>query len=132
MRTLAVFFLMAAAGCHVPIGFDPALYPPARRATGTTAYVSLAAASLQGELLEVRDTALVLRTVDSIVLVLTSRTTSLDFEDHRRRRRVHDSLTAEEREKLRLLSRYPQGIPPAALAQLLADRGQTTLKVIDK
>lgn len=132
MRTLALASLLALAACHVPWGVTPESYPPARRAAGTTAYVTMTTGRVEGELLEVRDTALVLRTRDRIVLVLTSQAQQLDFEDLRRHKRVHDSLTSRDRERLRLLSRYPQGIPPGVMQQILADRRQTEPIVIDR
>jgi len=132
MRTIALACLLPLVACHIRMGADPAMYPPARRAAGTTAYATMRSGAIQGELLEVRDTALVLRTADRIVLLLTAQAQHLDFEDMRRNRRVNDSLTGTDRERLRLLSRYPQGIPPAALTELLSHRGQTALVIVNE
>lgn len=130
MSRIAIAALLGMAACHVPLGTRTETYPPAHRAAGTIAFVATQTDSIQGELLEVRDTALVVRTVDRVVLVSTSRARSMDFEDHRRRGRINDSLSEHDRQRLRLLSRYPRGIPATAMTRILAARGQTELVVM--
>ena len=83
---------------------------------------------VSGELLEVRDTAFVLLSGDAIVLVPKFAIEESNF----RGLDVHRGaeLTGEVLEQHRLLSRFPMGMPPAALRSLLRQSGQSELKVI--
>jgi len=83
---------------------------------------------VSGELLEVSDTAFVLQSGDVVVLVPRVDIDESNFrglETHR-----GAELTGEVVEQHRLLSRFPMGMPPAALRSLLRQSGQSELKVI--
>lgn len=131
MRRLHWIALFFAGACVARYGPEPASYPPANRAAGTVAHIIVGRDTVRGELLEVRDTALVVLTLDRVVLVLDGAMRSLRFDDLRRREPL-SALSPSERERLRLLSRFPQGIPPAALTAILESRRQSALTVIDQ
>ena len=83
---------------------------------------------VSGELLEASDTAFVMQTGDAIVLVPKFAIDESNF----RGLEVHRGaeLTGELLEQHRLLSRFPMGMPPAALRSLLRQSGQSELRVI--
>lgn len=83
---------------------------------------------VSGELLEASDTAFVMQTGDAIVLVPKFAIDESNF----RGLEVHRGaeLSGELLEQHRLLSRFPMGIPPAALRSLLRQSGQSELRVI--
>jgi hypothetical protein len=84
-------------------------------------------ADLRGELLEVRDTAIVVLTATEVALV--------PFRAIRNMRLPNERLSyggglpsTNVRERLRLLSRFPVGIPSGQLTRLLQARGQETIR----
>jgi len=103
-------------------------FAPARQPAGVAVTLRLkGGATGQGELLAVQDTALVVLVQDTVMLVpyrvlqagrfaqvgeLTETPPTKDFAG-----------------KLRLVSRFPQGLTPEMLARLLAAYGQSELKV---
>lgn len=115
----------------IRMGARPERYPPANRASGTIAHIIAERETIRGELLEVRDSALLVLTADRLVLVRDRGMSSLQFNDMKRREPL-SILSLEERERLRLLSRFPQGIPAAALATILEHHRQTAPTVIDR
>ncbi|MFN2565624.1 MAG: hypothetical protein ABR499_11565, partial [Gemmatimonadaceae bacterium] len=70
MKTrLGILWLLALAGCVIRFGPHAGRYDPAARASGTAATVSTATLQVAGELLEVRDTGLVVLTGTHVTLV---------------------------------------------------------------
>jgi len=130
MNRLAPIVAIFLSACVIHAGPGPDTYPPAHSAAGVTASLVSATTRIEGELLEARDTALVILTHDQIVLVPFSAIDSGGFD--------HSSVAVghrkrplwEDFESIRLLSRYPQGIPPDALRRILADKGQDFLAFI--
>ena len=125
----AVAALLLAAGCH--IGPQAKHHAPALRATGASVTVTTAIGHISGELLELRDTALVVLAAQ-VTLVPIRAIEQAAFSDTRLTMDRRYALRPEEREELRLLGRYPYGIPAAAMAKLLASRGQTSILVVDR
>ena len=123
----ALMAMMLLSACVIHAGPGPDSYPPAHSAAGVSAYLDLGTSRLDGELLEARDTALVILTRDHVMLVPFSTIDSGTF--------AHSSVAIghgrkpfwNDFESIRLLSRYPQGIPPEALRRILADKRQDVL-----
>jgi hypothetical protein len=130
MKRLAPIVAILLSACVIHTGPGPDTYPPAHSAAGVTASLVSATTRIEGELLEARDTALVILTQDQVVLVPFSTIDSGTFAHssalvgHRRK------PLWEDFEPIRLLSRYPQGIPPDALRRILADKRQDFLVFI--
>ncbi len=107
-------------------------FAPARQPQGvaTTFWLLRGSAPAQGELLALQDTALVVLVQDTVTLV--------PYRVLHAGRFAHvGDLTEIPPAKgfaarLRLISRFPQGLTPEMLARLLAAYGQSTLKVIAK
>lgn len=118
--------VLAALACQ--LGGRVNKFAPAKQPAGVAVTVWLRGGGTgEGELLAVQDTALVVLAQDTVTLVpyrvlqagrfaqvgeLTELPPTHDFAG-----------------KLRLVSRYPQGLTPEMLARLLAAYGQPALKV---
>ena len=127
----ALALLAATLSCHV----GPSIhnFEPAASAHGVQAYLRLGkhGTKVEGELLAVRDsTLLVLRDGERVAVVPIRLIRSARFEkvdvlmDSNR-------LRADDRERLRLFSRFPAGLTPELEAQLLAVYGQTAADQVD-
>ncbi|HEY2853611.1 MAG TPA: hypothetical protein VGJ18_12235 [Gemmatimonadaceae bacterium] len=127
MKRLAPIVMMLLTACVIHAGPGPDSFPPAHSAAGLSASFVLATSRVNGELLEVRDSALVILTHDRVVLVPFSTIDSGSFAHSRIAVGHGQKLVGDDFESIRLLSRYPQGIPPEALRRILADKGQDVL-----
>jgi hypothetical protein len=121
--------VLAAGGC-IKIGKGAETFPVAISPSGVETTLSLRSeATITGELLEVRDTALVLRRGTEVVLVPNASILSVRFQgvDFRTQ-----SMTPVQigRSDFRLLSRYPSGISPAVMAELLLASGRPEPTVV--
>lgn len=103
-------------------------FPPAQSAAGIAADIRLRKGRVQGELLEVQDSALVLVTT-------AGRVTLIQFDVIRQGKfgqkgwlidLTNDVPVAE----LRSLSRYPSGLTPELRARVLSAYGQTEIEVV--
>lgn len=121
--------LLAVTACHVGPSLDK--FEPAHQPDGVRVRLNLGhRRSVTGELLALQDTALVVRdsgiTLVPLRLVNSGsapgRGTAVDW--------VGGQLTGRTRERLRLMSRFPQGVTPGQLAALLAAYGVDSLKVL--
>ncbi len=83
-----------------------------------------------GELIGVQDTALLIREASVIELVPLASIRRAAATASGSRASFSRRPTPETRERLRLLSRYPGGVTPELLRQLLDAYGQTELKVL--
>lgn len=125
----ARFYLLFAAalavtGCVRQIGQSVDQYPIANSPEGVAATVLFRTeGSIAGELLEVRDTALVLRRGTEVLLVPNAAvaTVRLDGAGFGTRSMTPDQFRQRQ---LHLLSRYPSGITPAVMAALLSASGK--------
>ncbi|HEY3220572.1 MAG TPA: hypothetical protein VGJ80_07570 [Gemmatimonadales bacterium] len=127
-RFIVLSTLILAAACyHGPSlqDFGPALWPQ-----GINADLQLDSISVEGELLEVQDSSL-------IVLTYLSKVVSVPVRSIQRGRfgKLGDLLPPDIDQKsalakLRNFSRFPAGLPPELRARLLAAYGQTAVDVV--
>lgn len=114
---------LAAAGCVVPVGRGEP--PSARTAAGADVSLQTRAGVLAGELLETRDTALLVLSPERRVLLVP-------FSAVQRGAAAGSGVFARGGQapgprrlaRIRMLSRYPQGVPEPLLRRLLALHGQ--------
>jgi hypothetical protein len=119
--------VLATVACQV--GGTVETFAPANRPAGVAVDLTLQGGrKTRGELLAVEDTALVVLAQDSVTLVSYGAIFEWRFSqvDALLQRPPAPDLAT----KLRLLSRFPQGLTPALLARLLAAQGQAALKVV--
>lgn len=125
-------FTLTMSACVTRVGQHAGNMESTYRASGSPALVFGAANTVDGELLEVRDSAYVILTPTEVVLVPLRVVDSARFVDRGKRVTRYKDLTPEQREVLRLISRYPPGMPDAATEQLLAARKQTAMRVFER
>jgi hypothetical protein len=129
VRLIVIATAVLLAGCR--IGGQAKDFAPAKRATGALATVTTGTTTVNGELLEFRDSALVVLAAQ-LTLVPMRAIQKAQFSDTRVIIESRYALRESEREELRMLARYPYGVPAVALSKLLASKGQTTIMVIDR
>ena len=102
-------------------------FPPARTPKGVTGQVKTTRADYTVELIEVRDAGIVILSAQTLRFIPFSAITSSRFDD------IGDSISNRNapspkvRERLRLLSRFPPGLTPEMLQNLLTAHAQTQL-----
>jgi hypothetical protein len=106
--------------------FRPAMSP---RGVEVTVFVRGRGGTASGELLEVRDTALLVMRFERVALVPAAEIRRISARGYFVPR-TRPALNAGARARLRLVSRYPAGLSEEALRQLLASTGQTEVEVI--
>jgi hypothetical protein len=137
---VAALFTVPLHGCS-HIGPRIEEFAPARGPEGVRAQVELADNNLSGELLAVRDDGLLLRvaapgddpTVDQpLILVPYSLIEEASFAQLTPRSMIAEGERPNEKvtERLRLLSRFPQGLSDELIKGLLAAYGQQELEVL--
>jgi len=124
-RASAVFIVCwGAVACYV--GPNVARFAPATGPRGIAVDLRLDSAQVQGELLEVQDSALLVLRADRVVLV---RLAAIHVGNFAQRGTLVVNggfvIGSKEAAKARLLSRYPAGLTPAIKTRLLAAYGQT-------
>ena len=142
LATLTLMVVLMTGCTLATVGSGLGSYPSASWPEGATVRVRLARASYDGQLLETRaDAILILSSTRSetrsgntvqvpetvVRLVPFDRIESVQFQrgsTFEGRRWLPDD--AESRERFRLLSRFPQGLTPELLQQVLKMYGQTT------
>ena len=129
MKRFALPALLLLASCR--LGTQAKDFPPALRTTGVAASVRTGSTTVDGELLELRDSALVVL-ANQLTLIPVRAIQRAQFSDTRVIVESRYALRPEERQELRMLARYPYGIPDAALAKLLASKGQTAIVVVER
>jgi hypothetical protein len=123
-RAIAPALTLIVAGCYfgqTAARFEPALGP---RGVSTTITTQVGK-SVTGELLEVGDEGLRVDTAEGVALVPYAILRDGAFAQTGIRIQGGHAPGASTREKLRLLSRFPQGLSPALLKTLLEAHGQT-------
>ena len=117
---------LVAAGCV--IGPSDRTFKPAISPAGVEARLRFRKGEMRGELIEVRDSGLVVAPPADVVFVPFTAIRAATF--------AQTGLTPapgipgpQVRERLRLLSRFPNGLPPDQLERFLASRGRQTLRV---
>ena len=127
--TLAVMAAAALAAAACIVG--PALenFPPAQSPHGISLDLRLENGRVQGELLEVRDSAYVILHAGRVTLV-PYRRVRVALMPAGTVDALNTAPTPAIRERLRLLSRFPQGLTPEIEQRLLETLGQPSLEVI--
>ena len=124
MRPLTLLVLGISLLCGCQVGTQAKNYPPATGPAGAIVNIELSDKSkLSGELLAVEPTSLLLRIPEVVRVPLaqvrSGRAPKVGFDG---------KLTGNSRERLRLISRYPQGVNPELEAQLLQAYGQAEVR----
>ena len=130
-RTCSVILVAALAACSV--GTSAKQFEPAGKPGGAEVALDFGRRRLplQGELLAVEDSALVVLHSDSVARVPLSVIRSGQLVPRGSRATfIRGRLSENMRERFRLLSRYPDGLSPELLQRLLAAYGQTDVLVI--
>ena len=124
---IALVAWLGLTGCHV--GPRPESFLPAQHPEGVAARLVTRSRQVRGEVLVVQDTALIVRGGDSLYFVPVAairQGTFLPVNEAEIRRGSFVRKLAG-RERLRLVSRYPQGLSVDRLQALLAAYGQQAL-----
>jgi hypothetical protein len=106
------------------VGPSTRTFTPAKRPQGIEADLRLKGARVQGELLEVQDTALLVLRADRVVLVPLRVIKAGRFRNGGALV-WNGQASRGTLPRLRLLSRFPAGLTPEVRARLLALYGQT-------
>ena len=124
-RVLAASLVCAGAGCM--IGGKPERYQPAAAPEGVSATVALRGERFDVELLALDDTALIVRRLNVTPPVAYVRYASIRGAKFNQVGILETGRPpdARVREKLRLVSRFPQGLSADLLRELLTLHGQT-------
>ena len=102
-------------------------FPPAHTPKGVTGHVVTSRTDYTAELIEVRDSGIVILAARTFRFVPYSAIASSRFDG------VGDSISnrktpsSKSRERLRLVSRFPQGLTPELLQKILSANAQTEL-----
>lgn len=126
---IALVAWLGLSGCHV--GPRPESFPPAQRPEGVAARLVTRSRQVRGEVLVVQDTALIVRG-DSLYFVPVAVIREGTFHAMREAeiRRGAFVRKRDGRERLQLVSRFPQGLTADRLQALLAAYGQRSLVVV--
>ena len=128
MRRVALAATIGLTACVVRVGNGLAEFEPTYRVEGVSGAVGLPARQVQGELLELRDTAIVMLAENRVVLIPNRVIVLVSFPS------IRDAngwpLRAAARDQLRLVSRFPYGMPPEAAQRLLQAKGQDSIAVV--
>lgn len=128
MFLVAALGFVAAAASSCFTGPSVGGFRPATTPHGVESRIQLRQTVVRGELLEVRDTAYVLLDESGVLLVPYSAVHEARFEG------VVSYLGGAPggvtSERLRLVSRYPHGMPAGVLQSLLAEVHQSELRVV--
>ena len=127
MFGISVACLSLTAACH--FGMTAKKFPPAQGPQGVTMRLSTAQGEFSGELIEVREAGIVIlsnRKLQLLPYVTIYSSEADNVESHYTISQGH-APEPDVREYLRLLSRFPQGLTPELLQQLLQTCDQTDL-----
>ncbi len=128
---IALVAWLGLYGCHV--GTRPESFPPAQRPEGVAARIVIRNhPPLRGEVLVVQDTALIVRGGDSLYFVPVAIIKEATFPKvlEAEIRRGAFVRKRDGRERLQLVSRFPQGLSDDRLQAVLAAYGQRALVVV--
>ena len=124
-------FVLICATVAAACSFGPRIagFGPAQAPNGVSVKVTTGADDIAGELIEIRDAGLVVLTRGSgkLRLIPYAEIRSANFEQVGSLVHGGSPPTPENHERLRLLSRFPQGMSPDVLRTLLQQAGQTEL-----
>ena len=118
---------LALAACFTGPAADH--YATALTPAGVQIRADVGRDDVRGELLETRDSGIVVLAANAITLIPFTAIHTITLAQERTGY-SGGVPTPAVRERLRLLSRFPVGLPPDQLARLLAARGQRSLRVL--
>ena len=126
---LLTLVMLACLSNGCSFGMTAAKYPPAQGPSGVIMRVKTAQGNVSGELIEVRDAGIVVLANQKLRLlpytvILSSEVDRTDSGYAISQRTVPKP---DVQARLRLLSRFPQGLAPDLMRQLLDTYGQTEL-----
>lgn len=122
--------LVIVLGCSV--GTHAGSFEPAQSGAGISVVIRTDAGGPGAELLEVQDTALLVVAANRVTLVPFRVMTEVRVHQREHLNFGREGPSLRQREELRLVSRYPQGVSATLLERLLAAYGQTELVVIER
>ncbi len=125
---VSLLIVLVFGGCHV--GPGPENYAIAHRATGVTTSITMSVSGVSGELLEVRDSGLVVLSAARVLLVPYRSIQRATFEQLDVSIGGGQPPSDEGRGILRTASRFPQGLNAELERRLLAALGQSELQVM--
>ena len=131
MKNSALMILVGlgcfANGCS--FGMTAKKFPPALSAKGVTMRVVTDQRTVSGELIEVRDTGIVILADQKMQLLPYSSMVTANAEGIGSSLKIDGRRTPdpEVHDRLRLLSHFPQGLSPQLLQEFLGRYGQTAL-----
>ena len=126
---LMVFVLLLCMPYGCRYGMSASKFPVARTANGVTIQITTEQRRFEGELIEVRNDGILMLVQQKLRFVPynsinSSLVSNTKLGNELRGRRAPNALA---RDQLRLISRYPQGLSPELLQQLLTLHGQTEI-----
>jgi len=127
---IALVAWLGLSGCHV--GPRPESFLPAQHPEGVAARLVTRSLEVRGEVLVVQDTALIVRDGDSLYFIPVAVIREGTFPAMREAeiRRGAFVRKRDGRERLQLVSRFPQGLSDDRLQAVLAAYGQRALVVV--
>ena len=130
MRPLLMLLLVLLAACQV--GTKPKAFAPAVTPNGVTATIrTVQGTTVTGELLAVEDSALLVwRTGSAMARVPLDAVREASFAQLRVAIDRGYAMSRDDREQLRLTSRFPQGIRDDTMARLLEASGAQAVEVV--
>lgn len=117
------------AGCQV--GPRAENHPAPHSPRGSPVMVEHEAGRFRGELLEVRDDGLLVWSERRVLFVQYARIRTADFTFVGVSLRGGTGPSDRQRERLRLVSRFPYGLAPGPLSELLEASSQTAVDELD-
>ena len=129
MHYLTALLVLACLMNSCRHGMTAEKFPPAQSPKGATVRVTTDQRQFTGELIEVRAAGLVVLTEQILRLLPYNAILSSRIEHANRRYGIKSRRAPEPevRDRLRLLSRFPYGLTPELLDELLRAYGQTQL-----
>lgn len=119
MKHVSLYVILALATTSCAVGQKTTNFAVAQQPAGVATTLELGRTVMRGELLAVEDNALIVLSDQQITRVPYTSIRKATFAQTRVSIRDY-VVTNADRDKLRLLSRYPQGLTPALLRSLLA------------
>lgn len=129
IRGVALLGGLGLAGCHLGTGVGS--FAPATHAGGVPVSVESRSARLDAELLSVSDTGLLLASDSGLVFAPYRAIRGATFGQVSEEISKGEAPHAATRERLRLISRFPQGVSAERVRALLAAYHQDSLRVLE-
>lgn len=125
-----VTLVIASSGVACVVGSRVGTFPPANGPNGVTTKLETIAGRVTAEVLDVRDSGLVVLSNSQVTFVPYRSIYDGSFNQLGVSIPHGQFQNAEKRNRVRLASRFPQGITPETERQLLAVHHQTSIVVL--